>query len=152
MKKFQVLTRGMLKDSREYTNVRNQIYAELRNAKVEAQEQRMKTGGAKVMEQQKTDFSSFFNLLIVSPTDPDSMEVLVILNYFSFPMSVEEDNLSGFVRKEFGFKNDKCPCLMIDSSTAEMPSATLTSKDNILTFLYNKSLIGTYKQHSVYEK
>lgn len=128
----------MLKDSREYTNVRNQIYAELRNAKVEAQEQSRRSGGAAVTASFKTDFSSFFNLLIVNPTDPDSMEVLVILNYFSFPMSVEEDNLSGFVRKEFGFKNDQCPCLMIDSSTAEMPSASLVSKDNILTYLYNK--------------
>jgi hypothetical protein len=32
MKKFQILTRGMLKDSTEYTNVRNEIYSELRRS------------------------------------------------------------------------------------------------------------------------
>jgi hypothetical protein len=81
------------------------------------------------------------------------MEALVVLNYFNFPMEVEEDTMNGISRKEMGFStNDAYPLLLIDSSSAEMPSASLSQKDNILTFLFNRSIIGTYKQHSVYEK
>lgn len=101
----------------------------------------------------KADYSSFYNLLIVNPVDPDNMETVAVLNYFNFPCEVEEDTLQGIIRKEMGFKkDDDYPILLIDSSTPEMPSAQLSSKENILTFLFNKSVIGTYKSHSVYEK
>lgn len=155
MKRFQVKTRGMLKDSPEYTQVRNAIYSELRRAKASfTNKERAELGGQTVTETSvKADFSSFFNLLIVDPADPDSMETLAILNYFNFPMEVEEDTLDGISRKEMGFKKDDAyPLLVIDSSSAEMPSASLSHRDNILTFLFNRSIIGTYKQHSVYEK
>jgi hypothetical protein len=49
-------------------------------------------------------------------------------------------------------KTDPYPMLMMDSSTPEMPTADLLVKDNILAFLFNSKLIGTYKTYSVYEK
>jgi hypothetical protein len=74
------------------------------------------------------------------------METLVVLNYFNFPMEVEEETMNGISRKEMGFKKDeKYPLLLIDSSSAEMPAAQLSEKDNILTFLFNRQIIGTYK-------
>ena len=52
------------------------------------------------------------------------METVAVLNYFNFPMEVEEDTMNGISRKEMGFKpDDEYPLLLIDSSTAEMPAA-----------------------------
>jgi adenine C2-methylase RlmN of 23S rRNA A2503 and tRNA A37 len=51
----------------------------------------------------KCDFNSFFNLLIVNPIDHDSYEAVAVLNYFNFPMEVNEDGYKSFVRKEMGF-------------------------------------------------
>jgi hypothetical protein len=46
MKRFQVKTRGMLKDSPEYTQVRNSIYSELRRSKSkESDRERESLGG-----------------------------------------------------------------------------------------------------------
>ncbi len=42
-------------------------------------------------------------MLIVSPQDPDSMETLAVLNYFNFPVDVQEDGIRGKIRKEMGF-------------------------------------------------
>ena len=41
---------------------------------------------------------------------------------------------------------------MIDSSTDEMPPADLSEKEEILTFLHNNGLIGSYKTYSAFEK
>jgi hypothetical protein len=41
---------------------------------------------------------------------------------------------------------------MIDSSTEEMPPADLSEKEEILTFLYNSGLIGSYRSYSAFEK
>ena len=50
-----------------------------------------------------TDFSSFYNILVVRPEMPECYEALAILNYFGFPMNIEEDNIYSSVRKEMGF-------------------------------------------------
>lgn len=85
--------------------------------------------------------------------DSDSYEAVAVLNYFSFPMEVNEDGYKSAVRREMGFsKDDSYPILLIDSSSEEMPSVELTEKENILSFLFNKRLIGSYKHHSAYEK
>jgi hypothetical protein len=92
-------------------------------------------------------------MLVVSPQDPDSMETLAILNYFNFPVDVQEDGIRGNWRKDMGFKDeDPYPYLEIDSSSPEMPNAHLCQKENILSFLFNRGIISSYKQHSVYEK
>ena len=89
----------------------------------------------------------------MNPIDHDSYEAVAVLNYFSFPMEVNEDGYKSFVRKEMGFsKDDSYPILLIDSSSEEMPSVELSEKENILSFLFNKQIIGSYKQHSAYEK
>ena len=82
----------------------------------------------------------------------DSYEAVAVLNYFSFPMEVNEDGYKTVVRKEMGFsKDDPYPILLIDSSSEDMPSVELTEKENILSFLFNKQIIGSYKHHSAYE-
>jgi hypothetical protein len=92
-------------------------------------------------------------MLIVNPLDADSMETLAILNYFNFPLDVQEDGMQAEWRQALSFKpEDPYPYLEIDSSSPEMPNAHLCQKDNILAFLYNRSIIGTYKTHSAYEK
>ena len=99
------------------------------------------------------DFSSFFNLLVVVPEEPDCYEVVHVLNYYGFPFKTEEENFFRHSRKDFGFTaDDDYPFLVINSSSEEMPEAYIASKDGILTFLFNQGLIGSYKSHSVYEK
>lgn len=92
-------------------------------------------------------------MLIVIPEEPECYEVLAILNYFGFPIEVEEENAFGHSKKDMGFhKDDPYPCLLIDSSSEEMPSAELSEKTRILAYLYNQGLIGNYKNHSPWEK
>ena len=51
------------------------------------------------------------------------METLAVLNYFNFPMEVEEDGYRHNIRQEMGFNSDDVyPLLLIDSSSEEMPS------------------------------
>lgn len=155
LKKFQVESRGMLKDSQEYTRIRNKIYAELRVQKSQIEAEARKAAGGQTAHANtvKMESGSYYNMLIVSPEGLESFETVAVLNYFNFPMNVEEDGLKGHIRKEMGFKkDDPYPLLLMDSSSPEMPSADLQCKDNILTFLFNKKLIGTYKTYSVYEK
>lgn len=49
-------------------------------------------------------------------------------------------------------KDDPYPCLLIDSTSEEMPSAELSDKNRILAYLFNSGLIGNYKNHSPWEK
>jgi hypothetical protein len=98
--------------------------------------------------------SSFYNMLIVVPENIDCFEVVNILNYYGFPINLEEDNLmTNEAKKEMGFSKEmNYPFLVIDSSTDEMPPADLSEKDEILTFLHNAGLIGSYRTHSAFEK
>ena len=74
------------------------------------------------------------------------METVAVLNYFSFPMEVNEDGYKGLNRHDMGFsKEDNYPLLSIDSSSEEMPCVELSEKDNILTYLFNRGIIGSYK-------
>lgn len=85
--------------------------------------------------------------------DLESYETLHILNYFGFPINVEEEDYFGSSRKAFDFsKNDEYPLLVINSSHEEMPGCDLSGQENILSFLFNTSLIGTYKSYGVYEQ
>ena len=84
----------------------------------------------------------------------DSYETLHILNYFGFPINgVDEEDFWGKCRKEFGYdKYDEYPMLVINSAHEEMPGAELAGKEQILTYLFNHDLIGTFRSYSVYEK
>lgn len=86
------------------------------------------------------------------PEEPDCYEVVNVLNYYGFPFKTEEDNFFRHSRKDFGFTaDDRYPMLVINSSSEEMPETEQASKDDILTFLFNAGLIGSYKTHSAYE-
>jgi len=99
------------------------------------------------------DASSYYNLLVVNHAQVGSYETLNILNYFGFPIHVEEEDFWGSSRKDFSFsKTDEYPFLVINSSHEEMPNVDLAGRENILAFLYNKSLIGTYRSYGAYEQ
>lgn len=51
------------------------------------------------------DFSSFYITLIALPEQYESFETINILNYFGFPINIEEDNiLKQTLKKEMGFR------------------------------------------------
>ena len=130
----------MLPHSNAWTDVRNDIYRQLAAQKVAAAgTARKEAGGQTVTKGMLTaNFSSFHNLVIVVPEEPDCYEVVHVLNYFGFPFAVEEDNFFRSSRKEMGFApDDSYPFLVINSSSEEMPEADLASKDGILSFLFN---------------
>ena len=54
----------------------------------------------------KAGFDNFFCLLIVVPEEVPCYEAVNLLNYFSFPVSLEEDNHKAVVKKEMGFQMD----------------------------------------------
>ena len=96
------------------------------------------SGGQTAVGGITADFSTFFNLLIVIPEEPDCYEVVNVLNYYGFPFKTEEENFWKHSRKDFGFtKDDQYPFLVINSSSEAMPEADIASKDGILTFLFN---------------
>jgi hypothetical protein len=98
-------------------------------------------------------FESYYNLLIVVPEVIDCFETVAILNYYGFPIHVEEDNYFSHVRKDMGFsKDDPYPMMTIDSATEAIPEADLCSKADILQHLYKHLLIGDYRTHSAWEK
>ena len=50
------------------------------------------------------DYGSFYVLLIVLPEITDCYETMHVLNYFSYPFNIEEDNnFRQIVKKEMGF-------------------------------------------------
>ena len=67
----------------------------------------------------------------MSPEEVNSYETVNVLNYFGFPFNLEEDNIlkkNGIVRYEMGFSvDDEYPCLMIESSTEDIPNVDLSS-------------------------
>ena len=42
--------------------------------------------------------------------------------------------------------------MVINSSHDEMPECDLAGKENILSFLFNNSLLGTFRNYGAYEK
>jgi hypothetical protein len=122
--------------------IRAQIYGELNKRKVQNEmatrtKHQGQTIGA-VGSVTATDFSSFYNNLIVRPEQESCYETLAILNYFGFPFHVEEDNIYGSVKKEMGFhKHDEYPLFLVDSTTDGLPPTEQTGMQDILTFLYN---------------
>lgn len=143
----------MLPESPEWNNVRNKIYHELRDEQERAKiELRNETGQVVADASQITDFSSYHNLLIVNHKDVDSYEALNVLNFFGFPINVEEEDWWGTSRKQFDFgKDEEYPFLIINSSHEEMPECDLAGRENMMSFLFNNSLIGRYKTYGAYE-
>jgi len=96
----------------------------------------------------------FYSLIIVVPEEVESHECLNLLNYFGFPINVEEDNVcKRFVAREMGFaREDPYPCLLIESAQDNMPSAELTSSHQILTFLRSEGFLADHKSHSAKER
>lgn len=103
MKKFQKEARGIVPGSKEYDEIRNTIYRELRQNRFKKVNDQA-SGPADIMT---ADFSSFYILLVVVPEETDCYETSLVLNYFGFPTHIEEDNiLKPRIRQEMGFKND----------------------------------------------
>jgi hypothetical protein len=102
----------------------------------------------------KVSHDDFYSLLIVVPEEVESHECLNILNFFGFPVNVEEDNIcKRFVAREMGFaREDPYPCLLIESAQDSMPSAELTSAYQILTFLRSEGFLADHKSHSAKER
>lgn len=68
-------------------------------------------------------------------------------------MTLEEDNHKGVVKKEMGFqKEDQYPCLLIDSASDAIPSADLSTLDDIIYFLQKEGFISDHRSHSAKEK
>ena len=84
------------------------------------------------------DHSSFYNLLIVSHDNIESYVTLNTLNYFGFPINVEEEDFWFTSRKQFAFsKDDPYPYLVINSSQEGMPECDIAGREEILSWLYN---------------
>lgn len=99
-------TRGVRKDSQEYDQIRNQIYAKLRDEKNESKKQaKNKNGGSIAVEKEYiVNFDRVYTLLIVVPEEVESHLCVNVLSFFGFPMNVEEDNLQNMIiKKEMGF-------------------------------------------------
>ena len=98
----------MLPHSNGWTDVRNDVYRKLLVQKNQREDAARKSeGGQTVTKGMLTaNFSSFYNLVIVVPEEPDCYEVVHVLNYFGFPFAVEEDNFFKSSRKEMGFTPD----------------------------------------------
>mmetsp|Transcript_24205 Transcript_24205/g.37267 ORF Transcript_24205/g.37267 Transcript_24205/m.37267 type:complete len:203 (-) Transcript_24205:226-834(-) len=101
----------------------------------------------------KVNHDDYYILLVVAPELVDSYECVNILNYFGFPINVEEDNiLRQTVKKEMGFtKEDPYPVMIIDSAIDSLPEADLNELNTILGFLKDHDLIGDVNSHSAKE-
>ena len=97
--------------------------------------------------------SSYYNLLIVSHASYESYEALNIINYFGFPINVEEEDWWRTSRKQFDFGvDDEYPYLVINSSHEDMPECEIAGREQLLAFLFNSGLIGTYRTYGAYEQ
>lgn len=89
----------MLPDSLEAKNIRNQLFAALRDDKIKYEIQARKDAGGSMLKMGSitTDAShnSFYNMVIVKAELKDCYEVVNILNYFGFPHEVEEEEWRG---------------------------------------------------------
>jgi len=96
MKNFQRETRGIRKGSDEYEAIRNMHYQKLREQRREEMDKLKKTAGGyvdSIADEYRVNHDGFYSLLIVVPEEVDSHECVHILNYHSFPINVEEDNV-----------------------------------------------------------
>ena len=127
----------------------------MREKKQKRQSGTRAASGGQTIDKSSVVFSpdSFHCLLIYDHKSVDSFETVYVLNYFGFPVNAEMDDYRNGSRKEMGFSaSDSYPMLVIRSSDASMPPAELASKDAVLTHLFNKGFIGSYKTHSAMEK
>ena len=111
--------------TKEYDEIRNKIYAELRldSGKEKRALEKTKQQFNQVGSLIATDFSSFYCLLIVVPEMTECYETLNILKYFDFPIKVDEDNiLRQGVKKEMGFRTDDQVYKIFDNKPSSIPS------------------------------
>lgn len=89
---------------------------------------------AAISKENILSYDSYYCLFIAIPEEVDSYETLNILNYFGFPMNVEEDNvIRQLLKYDFGFdKEDPYPCLLVNSNNDKIPSLDAIGKDDIL--------------------
>ena len=99
-------------------------------------------------------YDSYYCLFIAVPEEVESFETVNVLNYYGFPMNVEEDNIiRGLVKYDFGFeKEDPYPCLMLNSNNEQVQSIDAVGRDGILSTLHKLNYIGEYKSHSANER
>ena len=111
----------------------------MRNASAQEDIARRKDTGQTIIDSSSVvDHSSFYNLLIVSHENIESYVTLNTLNYFGFPINVEEEDFWFTSRKQFAFsKNDPYPFLVINSSQEGMPECDIAGREDILSFLFN---------------
>ena len=101
-------------------------------------EQRKESGQTIVDAGSIVEHSSYYNLLIVSHDNIESYVTLNTLNYFGFPINVEEEDFWFTSRKQFAFsKNDPYPYLVINSSQEGMPECDIAGREDILSYLFN---------------
>ena len=111
--------------TKEYDEIRNKIYAELRldSGKEKRALEKTKQQFNQVGSLIATDVSSFYCLLIVVPEMTECYETLNILKYFDFPIKVDEDNiLRQGVKKEMGFRTDDQVYKIFDNKPSSIPS------------------------------
>lgn len=100
-----------------------------------------------------TNYDKFHSLLVVAPEEVESHVCVNLLNYFGFPVHIEEDNLRGAIKREMGFGKDEAyPLLIINSSSNAVPNADLSSAGAILHFLREQNFIKEHKSHSAKEQ
>ena len=96
------------------------------------------TGQTIVDSSSIVNHDSYYNLLIVSHDNIESYVTLNTLNYFGFPINVEEEDFWFTSRKQFAFsKHDPYPYLVINSSQEGMPECDIAGREEILSFLFN---------------
>jgi len=90
---------------------------------------------------------------VVVPEQVSSFECVNILNYYGFPVNVEEDNiLRGLSKHEMGFgKEDQYPLLVIDSTIEAIPESATSELTAILNFLLRLEFISDVNSHSAKE-
>ncbi|CAI2372762.1 unnamed protein product [Moneuplotes crassus] len=150
MREFKERTSGLLKNSLEYTAIRNDIYKKLQQNRVDQ--------SMKVEDFVKLDLDSYYINLIVVPEIQECYEIFHILQANQVEFHVEEDNTLRSkigltdIRKEMGFgKDDQWPFLIVDSSTDMLDTAEVQGKDNIVRYFLDLGLLKDVKTYSAYE-
>ena len=90
MKRFHNETRGLLRDSDDYERIRNRIYNDLREQVITQKENALAAGA--FAAEVKVDHDNHYTLLIGLPEQVESHHPVAVLNYFGFPLNIEEDN------------------------------------------------------------
>ena len=83
------------------------MYDELRNEKEKEQAKIRNTKGghmASIDKENILSYDSYYCLFITIPEHVESFETANVLNYYGFPMNIEEDNIiRGLLKYDFGF-------------------------------------------------